>query len=201
MLQTTRAGIFGVLLGIFILLSVAASASASAYHPVADHDASVRSFTLASPDFKDGKPLPATSEFGGGFGCSGKNIAPSLYWKNVPTGSKSFALVMNDLDAAIAGGFHHWIVYNIPAKAHVLKGNAPYTEGTNSLSTHAYFGPCPPATSQIHHYVFTLYALDVDNIATAGLTYDNLIQAISGHVVGAVTIVGTFHRDPSEASS
>lgn len=202
MMQKIRVSALSALaVGLFILVvTTTASASASEGGAV-NSGTSIRPFTLASPNFRDGGPLPASSEFGGGFGCNGKNIAPSLTWKNVPAGSKSFALVMNDLDAALAGGFHHWIVYNVPAQVRVLKGNASYTEGTTSLNTHAYFGPCPPATGQLHHYVFTLYALDIASIATPGLTYDGLIQALNGHVSGAVTIVGTFRRDPDDTSS
>jgi phosphatidylethanolamine-binding protein (PEBP) family uncharacterized protein len=84
----------------------------------------------------------------------GENIAPTLNWDSVPPQTSSFALVMNDVDAAVAGGFHHWIVYNIPPSARALQGNAPYTEGTNSLNTRSYFGPCPPPTGQEHHYIY-----------------------------------------------
>ncbi|HEX4205346.1 MAG TPA: YbhB/YbcL family Raf kinase inhibitor-like protein [Ktedonobacteraceae bacterium] len=159
-------------------------------------DHQLQPFTLSSPNFRDGEPLPLNSEYGGGFGCDGEDRAPTLEWKNVPTPTSSFALVMNDVDAAIAGGFHHWIVYNIPAPTRALQGNAPYAQGTNSLNIRTYFGPCPPATGEKHHYVFTLYALSIDHLQQDGLTYDNLIQAIDGHVVGATTIVGTFRRVP-----
>jgi Raf kinase inhibitor-like YbhB/YbcL family protein len=153
-------------------------------------------FTLSSPNFRDGGPLPSSSEYGGGFGCNGEDIAPTLSWKNIPAQTSSFALVMNDVDAAVAGGFHHWIVYNIPTTARTLQGNAPFTQGTNSLNIRTYFGPCPPATGEKHHYIFTLYALSIDHLQQDGLTYDGLIQAITGHVVGATTIVGTFRRVP-----
>jgi phosphatidylethanolamine-binding protein (PEBP) family uncharacterized protein len=46
------------------------------------------------------------------------------------------------------------------------------------------------------NYIFTLYALSIDHLQQDGLTYDGLIQAINGHVVGATTIVGTFRRVP-----
>jgi len=182
---------------LFLLSAGAISSStfARAQEPAqADHK--IQPFTLSSPDFRDGGPLPSSSEYGGGFGCNGEDIAPTLKWKNVPAQTSSFALVMNDVDAAVAGGFHHWIVYNIPATARMLQGNAPYTQGTNSLNIRTYFGPCPPATGEKHHYIFTLYALSTDHLQQDGLTYDGLIQAINGHVVGATSIVGTFRRLP-----
>jgi hypothetical protein len=41
-----------------------------------------------SPNFRDGGFLPVSAEFGRpgskGSGCSGKNLAPTLIWYNVP---------------------------------------------------------------------------------------------------------------------
>jgi Raf kinase inhibitor-like YbhB/YbcL family protein len=182
---------------LFLLLASVISSSTFAHvQGPAQADDKLQPFTLSSPNFRDGEPLPSSSEYGGSFGCNGEDIAPTLTWKNVPAQTSSFALVMNDVDAAVAGGFHHWIVYNIPATARTLQGNAPYTQGTNSLNIRTYFGPCPPATGEKHHYIFTLYALSTDHLQQDGLTYDGLIQAINGQVVGATTIVGTFRRVP-----
>ena len=197
-MPTVRRVALPVLAVSLILLSVGAISSSPFAHAQgpAQADHKLQPFTLSSPSFRDGGPLPSRSEYGGGFGCHGEDIAPILQWKNVPAQTSSFALVMNDVDAAVAGGFHHWIVYNIPATAHRLHGNAPYTQGTNSLNIRTYFGPCPPATGEKHHYIFTLYALSTHQLQQGGLTYNGLIQAINGHVVGATTIVGTFRRVP-----
>ncbi len=156
-------------------------------------------FTLTSPDFADGGPLPFSSEFNQF--CHGQNIAPTLNWINVPSGTASFALEVTDYDAPIAGGFHHWIVYNIPSGVRTLNGNpALYSQGTNSFGTVGYGGPCPPPNGQLHHYIFTLYALTIPpSISGQALTYDGLISAISGHVAGATVIIGTFTRtSPSQ---
>ena len=75
-----------------------ALASSNALHP----------FTITSPGFRDGGPLSQKNEFNR-FGCTGSNIAPDLNWKNVPTGTRSFVMLMSDYDAPVAGGFHHWI--------------------------------------------------------------------------------------------
>ena len=193
----TRMALPVLAVSLFTLLAGAISSSTFAHaQGPAQADHKLQPFTLSSPNFRDGGPLPSSSEYGGGFGCNGEDIAPTLTWKNVPAQTSSFALVMNDVDAAVAGGFHHWIVYNIPATARTLQGNAPYTQGTNSLNIRTYFGPCPPATGEKHHYIFTLYALSAEHLQQDGLTYDDLIQAINGPVVGATTIVGTFRRVP-----
>ena len=75
-----------------------------------------------------------------------------------------------------------------------MNGTSPYAQGTNSYGFIGYGGPCSPATGQIHHYVFTVYALTIPQVAGQALTYDQLIQAISGHVAGATVIIGTFVR-------
>jgi Raf kinase inhibitor-like YbhB/YbcL family protein len=154
-------------------------------------------FTVVSPDFRDGGFLPPSVELGGPVGqgvCKGENLAPSLHWFNVPAGTKSFTLTITDVDAPVAGGFHHWVVYNIPANHPWLYGHGqnPFSEGTNSFGAVGYDGPCPPPTGQPHHYVFTVYALTVSHISGVHLTYSQLMTKIAADVQGATSIVGLF---------
>jgi Raf kinase inhibitor-like YbhB/YbcL family protein len=160
-----------------------------------DQECAARAFKLTSPDFQDNGPLPEWSAYDKA-DCHGLNTAPTLMWENIPTGTHSFALLMNDIDAPVSGGFHHWVVYNIPAAVRTLEGHASFEEGTTSMNTHSYFGPCPPPTGQPHHYIFTLYALKVDHVQEQGLTYDGLIQVMQGQVLAAASLVGVFQRVP-----
>src|SRR5262245_12489726 len=57
---------------------------------------------------------PAEGNIPSQFTCEGKDISPELTWKNAPSGTKTFALIVHDPDAPRAGGFTHWVVYNIP---------------------------------------------------------------------------------------
>jgi len=114
-----------------------------------------RAFRLTSPDFQDNGPLPERSAYDKA-GCHGLNTAPTLFWENIPTGTHSFALLMNDIDAPVSGGFHHWVVYNIPATARTLEDHASFEEGTTSMNTRAYFGPCPlPPVSHITTFLLS----------------------------------------------
>ncbi len=57
-----------------------------------------------------------------------------------------------------------------------------------------YDGPCPPWNDErVHHYHFTLYALEVHRVAVDG-TFDApaVLKAIEGHVLDKATIVGTY---------
>jgi Raf kinase inhibitor-like YbhB/YbcL family protein len=144
--------------------------------------AGTQAFTLSSPDLASGtfdKKFTLN-----GFGCTGSNVSPAIHWSNVPAGTKSFALQVLDKDAPTGSGFWHWTIYNIPASATGLPqgaGNAPSTlpppafGGANDfLDTGAtggngnYGGPCPPTGDKPHHYVFTVYALVVDDVEAAG---------------------------------
>ncbi len=70
-------------------------------------------------------------------------------------------------------------------------GHNLLSEGTNDYPTVGYGGPCPPADGQIHHYIFTVYALSSAHIKGVHLTYPRLIQAIAPYVLGATSMVGS----------
>lgn len=57
-----------------------------------------------------------------------------------------------------------------------------------------YDGPFPPFNdSLVHHYVFTLYALDLSRLPLQGaFTGTQVRQAIAGHVLDAATHSGTY---------
>jgi phosphatidylethanolamine-binding protein (PEBP) family uncharacterized protein len=69
-----------------------------------------------------------------------------------------------------------------------------FDEGITSRGTRGYGGPCPPANGQVHHYVFTLYALNVAHLAGQALTRDALRRAMRGYILGTATLIGTFRR-------
>ncbi len=149
---------------------------------------------LRSGDFAAGgrlaRPLMASE-------CGGYNRSPELEWSGAPRGTKSFALIMHDPDAPIPGGFYHWVVYDVPAGSRRLPGSVklPASElGMTSEGRIGYYGPCPPP-GPAHHYVFTLYALDLARIAGhAPLDGPQLLRAIGGHVLGRATLQGTASR-------
>jgi Raf kinase inhibitor-like YbhB/YbcL family protein len=63
---------------------------------------------------------------------------------------------------------------------------------------YGYDGPCPPWNdSIIHHYIFTLYALDVPRLNVQGdLTGANVRAALSGHVLAQAQLTGTYTLNP-----
>lgn len=63
---------------------------------------------------------------------------------------------------------------------------------------YGYDGPCPPWNdSIIHHYVFTVYALDVAQLPLAGkFGGTEARRAIEGHVLASAAIAGTYSLNP-----
>jgi Raf kinase inhibitor-like YbhB/YbcL family protein len=149
------------------------------------------SMQLKSPDFPSGTAIPNALV---AVECGGDNHTPRLTWSGVPAGVKSFAIVLHDPDAPVPGGFYHWVVYNLPAAARSLKSNPglPTSElGETSVGKQGYFGPCPPPNST-HHYVFTLYALDIAHVpASPPLTAAQLEHRIAGHIIASAVLRGT----------
>lgn len=153
-------------------------------------------FELTSTAFehKGGIPrLHACKEQGG------KDMSPPLAWGDPPEGTKSFALIMDDPDAP-GGLWVHWVLYNIPAEARGLPENVPPDEnlpdgsrqGNNSWGRVGYGGPCPP--SGMHRYFFKLYALDIVPDLPARAKSPALTQAMQGHILAQLELMGFFSR-------
>jgi Raf kinase inhibitor-like YbhB/YbcL family protein len=147
-------------------------------------------FTLTSPGFGNGQAIPRV------FTCQDRDVAPALAWSGAPKGTKSFALIVDDPDAPVAGGWVHWLVYDIPADRHDLpQGAAPagVVQGKNSFGTARWGGPCPPPGGP-HRYFFKLYALDTMLALPPGASRAALEAAMKGHVVGEATLMGRYAR-------
>jgi len=149
---------------------------------------------LQSSDFSDGGTIP---KWAMARDCGGANRSPALAWSAAGKGVKSYALIVQDPDAPIPGGFYHWVVYNLPAASHGLGAGARLAAdqlGETSAGTAGYYGPCPPP-GPVHHYIFTLYALDVEHIAAdAPLSAAQLNARIAGHVLTRAVLRGIKSR-------
>ncbi|MBD3427300.1 MAG: YbhB/YbcL family Raf kinase inhibitor-like protein [Candidatus Omnitrophica bacterium] len=147
---------------------------------------------IASDVFKDGETIPI--EFTG----KGENSSPPLRWSDVPDGTKSFALVMDDPDAPM-GTWVHWVIYNIPEESRSLPEGVPrdFTlengtlQGINSFRWAGYGGPSPPPGST-HRYFFKLYALDRELELAPGANKGQLMRAIQGNILDRAELVGVF---------
>jgi hypothetical protein len=66
---------------------------------------------------------------------------------------------------------------------------------------YGYDGPCPPWNDSIvHHYMFTLYALDVERLPVDGkFTGQQVRDAMGGHILGQARLTGLYSLNPSVA--
>jgi Raf kinase inhibitor-like YbhB/YbcL family protein len=126
--------------------------------------------------------------------CDGKDVNPPLLIGNVPSGTQSLALIVDDPDAP-RGTWVHWVVWNIdPRTSEIAENTLPpdALQGMNDFHRHAYGGPCPPTGT--HRYFFKLYALDTKIKLGTGAIKAALEAAIQGHVLGKAELVGRYAR-------
>jgi Raf kinase inhibitor-like YbhB/YbcL family protein len=123
--------------------------------------------------------------------------------------------------------FFHWVLVDINATVHSLKeaefsndvtprgkpgpqatngtrqGINNYTDwfaGDNDMrgDYYGYDGPCPPWNDEImHHYVFTIYALDIAKLPLEGKFGGPEVRAaITGHVLAQASLTGIYSLNP-----
>lgn len=161
-------------------------------------------FSLRSPQMKAGDRMAMQQVFDG-FGCTGSNISPELRWNGVPAGTKSLALTVYDPDPPTGSGWWHWLIFNIPPQTTRLPANAGdlkaklappgSVQSRTDFGREGYGGPCPPAGDKPHHYIFTLFALDVAQLpleknTPAAMVGFNLNQ----HTIGKAQMTMLFGR-------
>ncbi len=159
-------------------------------------------FTLKSDQI--GGQLTMDQVFSG-FGCTGKNISPSLKWVDAPKNTKSFALTVYDPDAPTGSGWWHWVIFNIPADATELKTDAGNLkkniapkgsiQSMTDFGKPGFSGPCPPVGDKPHRYIFTLYALDVPKLDLDEKAVAPLVgYMLNQHVIAKASIISYYGR-------
>ena len=145
-------------------------------------------------------------------GATGGDQSPELSWGGAPENTRSYVVTLYDVTAS----FTHWGMYNIARTVTQLPQNAGILNSTygqqivNDFGAAAeYDGPCPPANvaPNVHHYVFTVYALDID-LSLPGTTkfpnnsetlYQALIEAgKQSHILAKASITGLYSTTPNQ---
>ena len=188
-----------VVCGFFATLPALAQAPAAA--PPAP------AMVLTVQGFADGAEIPVRFSQAAPGAAPGEGTSPAMSWTNTPAGTRSFVLNMRDLDVArnrTTEDQAHWVVWNIPASASGLPEGVPrgtrLADGSYQISATGpvYRGPGAPATGPQHHYMFEIYALDielaVEPTADAFETRANVMSAMQGHVLGKAVYGGRFRR-------
>ena len=130
------------------------------------------------------------------YSCQGDDVSPPLSWSNLPAGTKTLALIVDDPDAPV-GTWVHWVLFNIPATVDGLPEAvkvppAGTQQGTNSWKRTGYGGPCPPFGR--HRYFHKLYALDTRLEGLTTPTSAELQKAMGGHILAQAELIGTYAK-------
>lgn len=151
--------------------------------------------TLSSAAFTHQGAIPSK------YTCDGADLSPPLAWTDLPPGTKSLALIVDDPDAPDPAApkltWVHWVLYNLPPSANDLPEGAsvlpPGTQqGLNDWQRTGYGGPCPPIGR--HRYFYKLYALDTVLPDLQRPTKPMLEKAMRGHILGQAELVGTYQK-------
>jgi Raf kinase inhibitor-like YbhB/YbcL family protein len=148
--------------------------------------AKAEKFTIGSTVIANRDRIPSK------YTCDGENINPPLTIENIPEGTKTLALIVDDPDAA-NGTFDHWIVWNIRPMEMISENTVPGTEGKNSFGKTRYQGPCPPHGEE-HRYFFKVHALDTLLDIAAGSDKKTVEKAMKGHILAEGEIIGIYKR-------
>jgi Raf kinase inhibitor-like YbhB/YbcL family protein len=123
--------------------------------------------------------------------------------------------------------FHHWVLVDVPASTTELRLGAdsesftpggkppgPTPNGVRGVNDYTawfandpamrgdyggYDGPWPPFNDErLHHYVFTVYALDVASLGLpARFDGPAALRAMEGHVLAKAELIGTYSLHPN----
>ena len=147
---------------------------------------SVTTLEVSSPSFKNGDYIPIT------YTCEGKDINPAFEIKNIPQGTLSLALIMDDPDAP-GGTFTHWLMWNLAPGKVIKENSAPGVEGKNGSDKKGYKGPCPPAGTGVHHYHFKVFALNakLDGSINNKIELEN---AMKTHILAQGELIGLYKK-------
>lgn len=153
---------------------------------------------MSSPAFAYGGRLPVR------FTADGEGVSPPLVWADVPAGTASLALIVEDPDAPALNPLVHALVWNLPAEERRLAEGAIMHDGAgsdggrdvgrNSFFAEGWLPPDPPTGHGSHDYVFQLFALSEALDIGANPGRSGLVKALTGRVLGAGMLVGTYSR-------
>lgn len=136
--------------------------------------------------------------------CEGTELSPPLAWSDIPAGTKSLALIVDDPDAPDPAApkmtWVHWVLYNITphstgldaGKSGIPELPAGALNGLNDWNQTGYRGPCPPIGR--HRYFHKLYALDIVLPVLQPATKTALEKAMQGHIMAQCELVGYYKK-------
>jgi Raf kinase inhibitor-like YbhB/YbcL family protein len=160
-------------------------------------------FRVSSLVVKD-KGTIANEQVFNGFGCTGANISPELTWETRPKTPRA-SRSRSTIDAPTGSGWWHWVIFNIPPAVTKLPANAgkpdaglapvESIQSMTDFGAPGYGGPCPPAGDKPHRYIFTVYALKVDQLPLKAEASGAMVGFYLGqNSLGKASFTATYGR-------
>lgn len=152
---------------------------------------------LMSPAFSHGGRLPTR------FTADGPGISPPLVWSDVPDGTASLALIVEDPDAPAAKPLVHAVLWRIPPESRWLAEGSIVPDGAgpeagdvgrNSFLQEGWLPPDPPTGHGEHDYVFQLFALSEEPDLGPSPGRGAFVEALKDKVLAAGVLIGTYSR-------
>jgi len=148
--------------------------------------AEIKELAVTSSAFKNEENIPVK------YTCEGDEVSPPINVEEIPEGTKSLVIIMEDPDAP-NGTFTHWLLWNIdPGTAYLDDQSIETVSGKNSAGETGYRGPCPPSGS--HRYYFHVYALDNVLDLEEGAEKSELKLAMEPHIIGEGKLMGRYQK-------
>ena len=155
----------------------------------------MKTLIISSPQFESEGWMPDCLT---GYGA---DQSPELCIKNIPAGTVTLAITMDDLDHPIKPGFSHWVVWNITPKERIPGGlpkgaiiEAPiHMEQGLGYGKHCYRGPKPPFHWK-HRYQFIVYALDDKIQIRTDSKKEELETAMKNHILACGMLIGKYQK-------
>jgi len=161
-------------------LSLAAAATVTAFSVIPK-------LKVSSTAFANNSAIPMK------YSCEGEEVSPPLSISDIPDGAKTLAIIVHDPDAPRAGGFTHWVVWNIDVADKTLPENFKGAQqGLNGAGQTGYKGMCPPTGT--HHYHFMVYALDTKLSIDPKTDKAGLEKGMQGHILAQGELVGLYKK-------
>lgn len=155
--------------------------------------------------------------------CLGQGASPPLNIANLPTGTRSLAVIVEDVDythfldkkyvaprrpgkkgshikkvkaATVAQAdtcYINWLTWNIDTGSFIPENYKNDFEGLNTANARGYIGMC--ASKGAHHIHFKVYALDTKLNLTRNASKADLQKIMEGHILGWGELVALYDKD------
>jgi Raf kinase inhibitor-like YbhB/YbcL family protein len=155
--------------------------------------------SITSPAFEDGGTIPDR------YTQDGEALFPPLEWHNVPEGTQSLALIIEDADAPFPRPLVHAVLHSIPpglsgiqegglGMKQVRASPLGFRVGRNSMARPGWMAPSPIPGHGPHRYAFQLFAADIVPSFASPPSRGQVLRALKGNLLAAARVIGVYQR-------